>query len=165
MILIDLTGKMFGRLTVLRRADQNTPQGHPTWECSCSCGNLTTTTGINLRHGRTRSCGCFEQESRSTNNLKHGLVGTYFYYIWNAMQNRCSNPNNPKYRDYGARGIKVCARWNDVANFAADMGPRPSSEHSIDRIDNDGNYEPTNCRWATVAQQHANRRPRKGASQ
>jgi hypothetical protein len=80
------------------------------------------------------------------------------------MLRRCRDPKSSKFAIYGGRGIKVCDRWNDVANFAADMGPRPSSKHSIDRINNDGDYEPSNCRWATVAQQHANRRPRKGVS-
>lgn len=131
------------------------------WDCLCSCGNQTTVRGAHLRGSDCQSCGCLALEGKTL----HGLSKTTEHVIWSGILQRCENKNNHGYRNYGGRGIKVCSRWKDFENFYADMGRRPSSKHSIDRINNDGDYEPNNCRWATVSQQLANRRPRKGALQ
>ncbi len=154
MRLIDLTGRKFGILTVIARAD--VAASHVHWNCVCDCGNTCRVSGINLRRGATKSCGC--RQAR----VKHGRARrgqwTPEYSAWNSVMTRCYNKNDKGYQYWGGRGIRVCSRWHDVNNFIADMGPRPSPLHSIDRIDNDGDYEPSNCRWATSKQQTDNRR-------
>jgi len=144
---IDLTGRKFGRLVVIARAE-NTKSGEPRWLCRCDCGREKAVQAGNLRSGHTTSCGCW----------KHGLTKTPAYSSWTAMISRCTSETNPNYRSYGGRGVKVCERWrHSFLAFLEDMGERPSVGHSIDRYpDGKGNYEPGNCRWATRSQQRVN---------
>lgn len=161
-IATDLTNQVFGRLTAISR-HHKTHNGHWVWNCKCECGNDAVIYATNLVRGLTKSCGCYRIETSGLANLSHGhSVGekcTSEYRSWCSLLSRCNNPNYRKFKDYGGRGIKVCDRWtNSFENFLSDMGLKPSLSHSIDRIDNDGNYEPSNCRWATIAQQSRNRR-------
>lgn len=118
--------------------------------------------GEDLRSGNSTSCGCLQKEKARARFLTHGQSETRLFKIWLQMKQRCFNPNDDKYADYGGRGITVKEPWlSDFEAFRRDMGPRPSDEHSVDRVNNDGNYEPGNCRWATRLEQAANRRVRK----
>lgn len=153
----DFIGKTFGRLVVVSYAGKHGPAHF--WLCRCSCGTEKAINVQSLRRGATLSCGCLGKEIRLVRHRTHGLTKTYFYSVWQSMRKRCYNPKAAHFADYGGRGITVCDRWqNSVSAFAEDMGPRPSAKHSLDRIDNDGNYEPSNCRWATYSQQRKNAR-------
>lgn len=160
--LVDISGRRFGRLKVLRRKGSSSGRGGSKWLCICDCGSVRIVRSHALRHGITRSCGCFHRKV-SHENAIHGGWNTRLYSVWSSMKQRCFNPLDDAYPNYGGRGISVCDRWRySFANFRDDMGPRPSKNHSIDRIDNDGNYEPSNCRWATRHQQQTNQRPHYG---
>src|SRR5215210_7372804 len=158
--LVDLAGERFGRLIVIERV-QNFKSRGAKWLCKCDCGRTTEVLSSSLRHLKrgTKSCGCLIGVNLVTMvYVKHGLRYTPEYKVWNNMHTRCRNPKFRYFKDYGGRGITVCERWKRLENFYADMGPRPTPTHSIDRIDVNGNYEPSNCRWATPTQQVLNRR-------
>ena len=158
----DQTGKKQGRLTVVGFLGLNW-QHSATWLCRCECGGETVTTTGELNRGGERgptmSCGCLQRESAAETFTTHGMTGTPEHAAWCDMKSRCTNPNAGEWKRYGARGIAVCDRWlHSFDVFLADMGPRPSPDHSLDREDSDGNYEPSNCRWATKKEQQRNRR-------
>jgi len=161
--LIDLTGKKFGRLTVIGR---NPVAGkNPKWDCICDCGKEKRAQGNNLRTGRTTSCGCFRREKMSDKMTTHGWKGTYQYITWKGIKSRCYNCNAVNYKNYGGRGIKMYYRWKDDPVAFCEwldrfLGPRPEG-HSLDRINNDGDYEPRNLRWADAKTQRENQRTSK----
>lgn len=164
---IDLLGKKFGAWTVTSFGGLNENK-QTTWHCVCDCGTQKRVVAQTLREGLTTSCGCLKAEKIASARTKHGhsrssgrVRATRTYEIWCAMKARCDNPNHKSFADYGGRGVKVCKRWEEsFENFIEDMGFAPP-ERSIDRINNDRNYEKANCRWATSAQQASNRRPRR----
>lgn len=165
---LDLTGMKFARLTVIERLGAIGNTHAIWWLCRCDCGNEVNVTAQRLKTRWTRSCGCLQPE-KARANARHGetRLGTYSpeYHAWQQLKYRCSNPNADCWDDYGGRGISVCEHWDSFENFLADMGRRPSDNHSLDRIDNEGNYEPSNCRWATRKQQNNNCRPRRKKSE
>lgn len=152
---VNLNGLRFNRLVVERKLNERSSNGGVQWECQCDCGGKVVSSSDSLRRGNTQSCGCLRLEKITL----HGMRNAPEYRCWSSMKSRCSNPRHRGFKDYGGRGISVCDRWQVFENFLADMGPRPSDGHSIDRYpNNDGNYEPENCRWATAKQQIDNRR-------
>ena len=153
-----MTGKRFTRLVVLEQAESD-KNGNARWHCQCDCGNTTTTSGFTLRNGQAKSCGCLTTEQLVERNTKHSRAGTAEYMTWAHMLQRCLNPNNRSYRNYGARGITVCAEWqSSFEAFFEHIGPRPSVQYSLDRIDNNKDYCPGNVRWATRREQLTNKR-------
>ena len=156
-----LTGRRFGRLVVQAVSLAKYSLAH----CVCDCGQSATVLCQNLRNGGTQSCGCLQMELVSVRSSRHRHTAkmngrtSKCYMAWRSMKKRCHSPRSKNYRLYGGRGISVCDQWRDsFERFLADMGEPPSPAHSLDRIDNDGNYEPSNCRWATAKQQGRNTR-------
>lgn len=145
----DLTGKIYGTLTVISFAGHK--KDRPCWNCVCTCGNSKAIRSNALV--KAKSCGCYRYDRKC--RVKHGdSKGVFEYICWQNMKRRCLDEKNNHYGSYGGRGIIVCDRWlNSYENFLADMGRAPSPKHSLDRKDNDGNYEPDNCRWATGEEQ------------
>ena len=173
MKALDLTGQRFGRLTAIEKVGKQ--GGHIMWLCQCECGNTTIVQGTVLKNGRTKSCGCLWDEAIASFNhserrkettrkakSKHGMKGTRLYRIWQGMKSRCGNPNIPCYPYYGGRGITVCDEWKNSFEAFRDwaLSHGYSDELTIDRMDVNGNYEPSNCRWASMAEQNKNKRRR-----
>lgn len=155
-------GDRFGMLTVISEGPRHiTAGGEPkrTWVCACDCGGSSVAAGGNLRTGNTESCGCRKREAGKTANRSHGGSSDPEYAVWSSMIARCTRETDPSFGDYGGRGISVCPQWrDDYAAFILDMGRRPGLGFSIERIDNDGNYEPGNVKWATDVEQARNTR-------
>lgn len=145
----NIIGVKFGKLTVVSLNSKSPVK----WNCKCDCGKAVTVSYSHISSGHTKSCGCIRSRPKT-----HGLAKTPEYRIWNSMGQRCMNKNQISYKHYGGRGISVCERWAIFENFIADMGSRPTSDHQIDRINNDGDYEPANCRWATQIENARNKR-------
>lgn len=160
MRVIDLTGQRFGRLVVLERAENL--KGKAAWKCKCDCGKELIVSSNNLRRGNTASCGCYCKEQTSKSRKTHGLAQSRIYHTWNHVKDRCLNPSNNVFRHYGGRGITICEEWkNSFQAFYDHVSQLPhfgEKGYSIDRINNDGNYEPGNVRWATRSEQNKNRR-------
>lgn len=163
----NLVGIRFGRLTVISAAeDKVSAAGYHTvmWVCLCDCGKHVVVRGKCLTQGATKSCGCLQREEMSKRASKHGGFGGRLYTIWNSMRQRCYNPNNNAYHNYGGRGISICSEWNNFAVFrewAYSTGYKedaPRGAFTIDRIDVDGDYSPNNCRWSSMKDQSNNKR-------
>lgn len=156
--LSKLEGLRFERLVVLHRSSVK-GQGRVRFLCKCDCGNLVEVLSDQLKSGKTKSCGCLQKERASQSNKAHGLSTTPEYIAWRDMVNRCCNENHKSYHHYGGRGIKVCdRRLNSFENFIVDMGLRPGKHFELDRKENNGNYEPGNCRWTTCTINQRNKR-------
>jgi hypothetical protein len=166
---INCIGVKFGKLTAIAEAEPKIRKDRGTATrrmlCVCDCGAEKIVSVPDLRSGNTKSCGCYKAEAIKKSNTTHGMSITKArsgkaateYKIWNGMRGRCTLPNHISYKYYGAKGVKVCERWDNFENFLADMGPRPSPDHSLDRFPNrSGDYSPENCRWATGKEQFAN---------
>lgn len=156
----DIAGQKFGRLTALYRLHNTNTKGRTYWLCVCDCGNLKEVRRDGLLSGRSNSCGCYHKDMIKTKNTKHGKTHTKLYRVLDSIKARCYNENNKQYKNYGGRGIKVCDEWlNDFQTFydwAMFNGYKETL--SIDRINNDGNYEPSNCRWVDMKIQSRNKR-------
>lgn len=160
----NLSGMRFGKLVAV--CDVGRTKRGRVWKCVCDCGSETESISTYLKNGHKRSCGCLHAESAKLASVKHQTHGhttkdrkkfASEYNAWASMKSRCLNPNSHGFKRYGARGIKVCERWLNFAKFYEDMGPKPTQKHSLERLNTDGNYEPSNCVWADAIQQASTR--------
>lgn len=157
-----LEDQVFGRLIVLER--YRSRNGRVTWMCRCECGKLHEAISHALTSGHTKSCGCWKEERNTGTEPKHGHASrkrglSPTYQSWRGMWTRCTNPNVKSYKDYGGRGIRICKRWESFENFLADMGERPQGL-TLDRINVNGDYKPSNCKWSTRKEQAMNTQKR-----
>ena len=153
---LDLRGQKFGRLIAIEPTEKRSNDGSIIWRCFCDCGNECFAASPSLRRGDTKSCGCLKKERARTH---YGMRNTPAYKAWKNMIQRCENPNNSRYKDWGGRGISVSEEFHDFQTWYDHIGPKPGTEYSQDRINNDGNYERGNIRWATREEQANNSRP------
>ena len=152
----NLVGQKYGRLTVIERIGSKT--GKTYWHCVCDCGGTKNATAGDMRFGRTLSCGCLRKESLSKISKTHGMTKSRIYQCWSDMMTRCRNSKDKHYKWYGARGIMICEKWLSFDGFYEDMQDGYADDLTLDRIDVDGNYEKSNCKWSTVQEQCDNRR-------
>lgn len=159
---IDLTGQKFGKLLAIKESGRKGK--HIAWLCRCDCGTKKSVLATNLTYGNSKSCGCGQREAAGNMNKSHGFSNTRLYSIYKGIKQRCYNPKNPAYKYYGERGIKMCDEWyNSFISFrewalACGYKDEPSfGKYTLDRISPEGNYEPYNCRWATIAKQQNNK--------
>ncbi len=152
-----MLGEKFGRLTVIATATKY--HGRKKWKCRCDCGNITEAFPAQLKSGRHKSCGCYHRDVMRALKTTHGGAHNALYWVWWSMLKRCNLKSDASYKHYGARGIKVCDRWKKFENFYADMGERPADKrYTLERINNNGNYTPKNCKWASYTAQARNKR-------
>lgn len=157
----DIKFQIFGRLKPIERVMSTTKGGRKVykWRCVCDCGNETQVVISDLKRGKTKSCGCLNREIVSKTSMKHGMSKTIEFNIWRGIKQRCNNKKCSTYKYYGNLGVKICDRWlNSFENFYKDMGDIPSKNHSIDRIDVNGDYSPENCRWSDSKTQSRNKK-------
>lgn len=156
--IINLYGRRYGRLTVVGLNPVRTKHRLSRWDCVCDCGESLTIIGSSLTNGLTKSCGCLQRELLSEKNISHGLSRHRLYYVWSGMVDRCTNPKNRRYKDYGGRGIYVCDRWLKIENFVSDIEDLYREGKTLDRKNNDDGYHPENVKMSTPKEQANNRR-------